>query len=164
MALRELSAGIEGLIALSPSLRLIGPGAGTSIAVDEEFREGTIFPFTIERQGRALSATDCRALYQALAQDLSDVIAVSVPDRDILARHCLIGQPVRIERQASEPTAALRLCAGARAVTESWSQDPVVAAQNLHRELDHVAETVAKIEVLLTHTDVSELTELSHGN
>jgi hypothetical protein len=164
MALRELSAGIESLIALSPSLRLIGPGPGTSVADDEEFREGTIFPFTIERQGRALSATDCRALYQALAQDLSDVIAVSAPDRDVLARRCLIGQPVRIERQASEPTAALRLCAGARAVTESWSQDPVVAAQNLHRELDHVAETVAKIEVLLTHTDVSELTELSHGN
>jgi len=164
MALRELSAGIESLIALSPSLRLIGPGAGTSVADDEEFREGTIFPFTIERQGRALSATDCRVLYQALAQDLSDVIAVSAPDRDILARHCLIGQPVRIERQASEPTAALRLCAGARAVTENWSQDPVIAAQNLHRELDHVAETVAKIELLLTHTDAAKLTELSHGN
>jgi hypothetical protein len=164
MALRELSAGIESLIALSPSLRLIGPDAGTSVADDEEFREGTIFPFTIERQGRALSATDCRALYQALAQDLSDVIAVSAPDRDVLARRCLIGQPVRIERQASEPTAALRLCAGARAVTESWSQDPVTAAQNLHRELDHVAETVAKIELVLAHTDVSELTELSHGN
>jgi len=164
MALRELSAGIESLIALSPSLRLIGPGAGTSVADDEEFREGTIFPFTIERQGRALSATDCRVLYQALAQDLSDVIAVSAPDRDILARHCLIGQPVRIERQVSEPTAALRLCAGARAVTENWSQDPVIAAQNLHRELDHIAETVAKIELLLTHTDAAKLTELSHGN
>jgi len=164
MALRELSAGIESLIALSPSLRLIGPGGGTSVADDEEFREGTIFPFTIERQGRALSATDCRVLYQALAQDLSDVIAVSAPDRDVLARHCLVGQPVRIERQAGEPTAALRLCAGARAVTESWSPDPVVAAQNLHRELDHVAETVAKIELLLTHTDAAKLTELSHGN
>jgi len=164
MALRELSAGMESLIALSPSLRLIGPGPGTCYADDEEFCEATIFPFTIERQSRMLSATDCRVLYQTLAQDLGEVIAASAPDRDILARRCLLGQPVRIERYASEPTAALRLCAGARSVIESWSPDPVIAAQNLHRELDHVAETVAKIELLLTHTDVSELTELSHGN
>ena len=164
MALRELSAGIESLVALSPSLRLIGAGPATSFADDEEFCEATILPFTIERQGRTLSATDCRVLYQALAQDLGDVIAVSASDRDVLARRCLVGQPVRIERQTSEPTAALRLCAAARSVTESWSADPVVAAQNLHRELDHIAETVAKIELLLTHTDVAELTELSHGN
>jgi hypothetical protein len=70
---------------------------------------------------------------------------------------------VRIERHRSEPTAALRLCIGARLVTESWSSDAVVASQNLHRELDRIAESVAKIELLLAHTDVTELTELSHG-
>jgi hypothetical protein len=164
MALRELSSGIESLIALSPSLRLIGGGAGSSFADDEEFCEATIFPFTIERGGRALSATDCRVLYQALAQDLSGVIDGSRSDRDILAHRCLLGQPVRIERRRGEPTAALRLCVGARAVTEGWSSDPVAAANNLHRELDHVGETVAKIELLLTHTDMTELRELSHGN
>jgi hypothetical protein len=164
MALRELSAGIESLIALSPSLRLIGGSAGFSRADDEEFCEATILPFTIERGGRALSATDCRVLYQALAQDLSGVIKATSSDRDILARRCLLGQPVRIERKGLEPTAALRLCVGARAVTENWSSDPVAAAKNLHRELDHVAETIAKIELLLTHTDMTELTELSHGD
>jgi hypothetical protein len=163
MALRELSAGIESLIALSPSLRLIGAGASPGGADDEEFREATVLPFTIEQHGKALSATDCRVLYSALAQDLSEVISGSESDRAIFARRCLIGQPVRIERHRGEPTAALRLCIGARLVTESWSSDAVVAAQNLHRELDRIAESVAKIELLLAHTDVTKLTELSDG-
>ncbi|HLZ00703.1 MAG TPA: hypothetical protein VKR55_00980 [Bradyrhizobium sp.] len=163
MALRELGAGIESLITLSPSLRPICAGTGMTGADDEEFSEATIFPFTIERQGRSLSATDCRVLYHALAQDLGEVIAGSRPDRAVLARRCLLGQPVRIERQGLEPTAALRLCVGARLVTEAWSTDAVMAARSLHRELDHIAETVAKIELLLAHTDVTQLTELSDG-
>ena len=163
MALRELAAGIESLITLSPSLRLLAAPTRSVGAQDEEFGEATIFPFTIERRGRAISATDCRLLYQALAQDLGEVIAASRSDRAILARRCLLGQPVRIERRGHEPTAALRLCIGARQVTESWSIDAVAAAQNLHRELDHVAEAIAKVEFLLAHTDVTQLTELSHG-
>jgi hypothetical protein len=162
-ALHELAAGIESLITLSPSLRLIAAPDRSVSTQDEEFGEATIFPFTIERQGRAISATDCRLLYQALAQDLGDVIAASRRDRAILARRCLLGQPVRIERRGYEPTAALRLCIGARQVTESWSADAVAAAQSLHHELDHVAEIIAKIELLLAHTDVTQLTELSHG-
>lgn len=163
MALRELGAGIKSLIALSPSLRPIGAGTVMAGADDEEFGEATIFPFTIERQGRVLSATDCRVLYHALAEDLGGVIAASRADRAVLARRCLLGQPVRIERHGFGPTAALRLCVGARDVTEAWSTDPVMAAQNLHRELDRIAETIAKIELLLAHTDVTQLTELSHG-
>jgi hypothetical protein len=163
MALRELSAGIESLVVLSPSLRLIGNAESFGGAPDEEFREITILPFTIEQHGRALSATGCRVLYQALAQDLGEVIAGSKFDRAVLARRCLVGQPVRIERQKTGPTAALRLCVGAPLVTESWSSDAVVAARNLHRELDRIAESVAKIELLLANTDVMRLTELSHG-
>ena len=54
----------------------------------------------------------------------------SEADRDLIARRCLIGQPVRIERLKA-PTAALRLCVGARLVTEAWSPDAEVARQNL---------------------------------
>ena len=50
-ALRELRAGIESLIALSPSLRLVG-ATDDATADDDEFSEATIFPFTIHRRGR----------------------------------------------------------------------------------------------------------------
>ena len=101
-------------------------------------------------------------LYQALAQDLSQVIDGSEAERGIVARRCLVGQPVRIER-VREPTAVLRLCVGARLVTETWSPDAVIAAQNVYRELDCIAETVAKIELLLALDGEAGLRELSHG-
>jgi len=159
MALREYRAGIEDLVTLSPSLRLAGVGA-TAAAEDEEFTETTIFPFTLNRQGRALSAHECRALYAVLAQDLSSVIDGGETDCGIIAQRCLIGQPVRIERPGSEPTAVLRLCVGARQLTETWSADAVTAQQNLQRELDAIAEIVAKIELLLAYSGERGFTEL----
>src|SRR5690606_41302743 len=41
----------------------------------------------------------------------------------VAARQCLVGQPVRIERPCEAPIAALRLCIGARQVTEAWCDD-----------------------------------------
>jgi len=84
-------------------------------------------------------------------------------DRDIIAQRCLIGQPVRIERPGREPTAALRLCVGAPQVTDTWSADAAVAQQNLQRELDHIAEVVAKVELLLAYAGERGITELSNG-
>jgi hypothetical protein len=160
-ALREFRAGVESLVALSPSLRLVDAGYVPS-ADDEEFSETTIFPVALHRQGRPISAHDCRVLHHALGQDLSQVIDGSEAECDILARRCLVGQPVRIER-VKEPTAVLRLCVGARQVTETWSPDAVIAAQNVYRELDCIAETVAKIELLLALDGEAGLRGLSHG-
>lgn len=162
LALRHYRAGIEDLMALSPPLRLVGPEAG-SIAGDEEFSEPTIFPFTLHQLPRALSSHECRALYGVLAEDLSGVVAGGAADRDIVARRCLVGQPVRIERAGGAPTAVLRLCVGARMISETWSADAEVAGRNLRRELDHVAEVVAKIELLLACAGERGWTELSNG-
>ena len=163
MALRELGVGIENLLILSPSLRLIGAAPQAVSANDEEFSETTIFPFVVSRNGTALSVHDSRRLYRALAQDLSQAVGGSEADREIAACRCLVGQPVRIELPDGEATAALRLCLGAGLVTEAWSQDPVTSAQNLYRELDRVAEIIAKIELLLAHGGGMELPEPSHG-
>ncbi|MBV9459430.1 MAG: hypothetical protein JO141_18195 [Bradyrhizobium sp.] len=159
MALREYRVGIEDLLALSSSLRLAGVGI-TAADEDEEFTEATIFPFTLNRGGRVLSPHESRALYSVLAQDLSGVIDGGEADRDVIARRCLIGQPVRIERPGSEPTAVLRLCIGARQLTETWSADAAIAQQNLQRELDSIAEIVAKIELLLAYSGEGGFTEL----
>jgi len=163
-ALRELQAGIESLIMLSPSLRLIGSGAKACGTEDEEFAHATIFPFTINRHRGPLSTDQCRVVYRALAQDLREAIGGSEADRAVAARCCLIGQPVRIEMRDEKPTAALRLCVGARLVTETWSPDGRAAQQNLQRELDRIAGVVAKIELMLEHADRTEFVELPYAN
>ena len=162
-ALREFRATVENLIALSPQLCSIGSDVSLDDADDEEFCEPTIFPFTIEGKGGTFSSHECRALYNALAQDLGDVIGRSASDRDLAVRRCLVGQPVRIERSGAAPTAVLRLCAGARVVTETWAPNADVAQRNLQAELDCVAEIVAKIELTVAHVADKGFAELSHG-
>lgn len=163
LALRELRIGIESLVALSPSLHSLGTSAKACVADDEEFSGGTIFPFTLHRGGSALSATECRIVHRALTRDFSDAVAGSAADTELAARRCLVGQPVRIERRDEPPTAVLRLCLGARLVTEAWSQDASLARQNLQRELDRIASVVAKIELVLARADTPEFLESCHG-
>jgi selenocysteine lyase/cysteine desulfurase len=158
-ALRDYRIGIESLLSLSPSLQPVDAAGATD---DEEFSEATIFPFTLHHNGRALSVHDCRMLHGALAEDLGGVIDGSEADRDLVARRCLIGQPVRIERLKA-PTAALRLCVGARLVTEAWSPDAKVARQNLQEQLDGIAEIVAKIECLLALDGRTGMRGMSRG-
>jgi hypothetical protein len=57
----------------------------------------------------------------------------------------------------------LRLCAGARLVTETWAPNVDVAERNLQAELDCAAEVVAKIELVLAHAADKGFAELSHG-
>jgi len=70
-------------------------------------------------------------------------------DRQVAAQRCLIGQPVRLERPDGPPSCALRLCVGARLVTESWSADAGEAQRNLQQVLDRIAHVLVKIELLL---------------
>ncbi|HMD75573.1 MAG TPA: hypothetical protein VKG05_17040, partial [Steroidobacteraceae bacterium] len=88
-------------------------------------------------------------LYRALNRDMSKTIATSAADAEVAARHCLIGQPVKLERAGAKPVAALRLCIGARLITEGWSQESASARRNLEHTLDRIAGVVAKIELLL---------------
>lgn len=76
------------------------------------------------------------------------------------ARHCLIGQPARIERKVEHPAAVLRLCVGAREVIEAWSPDATMARQSLERQIDRIAVVIAKIEMSLAH---AHFAEISHG-
>ena len=148
-AVKELGRGIQDLIMLSPSLEAVQPPAQTPAAEDEEFREATIFPFTVRGPHGSIEAEKCRALYRALNRDMSKAIATSVADAEVAARACLIGQPVRLERAGAKPIAALRLCIGARLITEGWSPDAASARRNLEHALDCLAAVIAKIELLL---------------
>ena len=65
------------------------------------------------------------------------------------ARRCQIGQPVALGTSSGGRTAALRICAGARLVSETWSADAAVAQRNLQRQLTDVGTVLAKLEWLL---------------
>ena len=163
MALTIFGEGVEWIIASSPSLRLLPPqqrpaGEGTN---DDEFSQRTIFPFVIRRGDRILSLEQCKKLYRALARDAVDEASADAPAA-VAAQPCLIGQPVALGDGKGQPTAALRICAGARLVTEAWSPDADIARGNLQRELGHVGTVVAKIEWLLAQMDNSDLAEVCH--
>ena len=148
-AVAELGRGIEDLIMLSPSLQAVPRLATAPAESDEEFSDPTIFPFTVHGPHGAIGAEKCRALYRALNRDMSKLIVTSAADAEIAARCCLIGQPVKLERAAAKPIAALRLCIGGRLITQAWSSEAAAARRNLEHVLDRIAGVVAKIELLL---------------
>ncbi len=166
MALATFGKGVERVIASSPCLQLLPPQPRPADdGIDEELAERTVFPFVIGTKDCALSLEDCRKIYRTLARDARDCIATEVRgrDADIAAKACLIGQPVALGRRSLNPVAALRICAGARLVTETWCSDAETARENLQRELDHVGTIVAKIEWLLAHADGLTVAELPRG-
>jgi hypothetical protein len=158
-ALTMFGEGVQRMIASSPSLRPLPPQLERDGgADDEELAQPTIFPFSISRDGRLLSPDDCRTISRALARDARESVAADkLQQPEIAAKLCLVGQPVALDH-----VAALRICAGARLVTEAWSSDPDAARDNLRRELDRVAAIVAKIEWLAAHIDDLNLGEACH--
>jgi hypothetical protein len=163
IALETFGNGVEQVIASSPSLRLLPPqprppGEGVD---DDELAQRTIFPFVIEQNDRVLSLEHTKKLYRALAQGVTDTASADAPV--VAATPCLIGQPVALGGGEGQPTAALRICAGARLVTESWSSDADIARKNLQRELGNVGAIVAKIEWLLAHGDGLDSAEVRSG-
>ncbi|MCK1389049.1 hypothetical protein [Bradyrhizobium sp. 21] len=147
--LAELAAGIDSMIALSPLLRAIPAAIEKPGADDEEFAQATIFPFTLLRGGKPVSIAETAAVHRGLARDMNSDISGSAADRQVAVQRCLIGQPVRLERQDDAPQAVLRLCVGARLVTEAWSPDAVQAQTHVQHILDRIAHVLVKIELLL---------------
>ena len=88
---------------------------------------------------------------------------VSREDPEIAAKPCLIGQPVVLGCDERNPSAALRISASARLVSEAWSSDNGTARGNLQRAIEHVGTAVAKLEGLLARMDGLELAGVSHG-
>ena len=148
-AMAELAAGIDSMIALSPSLRAVPTAFDKAGADDEEFTQRTIFPFALLRNGKPASIAETSTVHRALARDMNDEIGGSAADRQVAAQRCLVGQPVRLERPDHAPQAVLRLCVGARLVTEAWSADEAQAQRNLQHVLDQIAHVVVKVELLL---------------
>jgi hypothetical protein len=167
LALTTFGQGVRQIIASSRSIQLLPPqqtpqDGGVD---DEELAQPTIFPFVIRHEGRTLSLDDCRKIHRALSRDARGALAANEAGRDhqIAAQLCLVGQPVALGESAAHPVAALRICAGARLVTEAWSPDAGGADANVRRELGRVGAVVSKIEWLLAHLDDLPSAESSRG-
>jgi hypothetical protein len=130
-AIEQLGNGIRQTVDASPSLQLLPSQSDQVGAVldDEEQQLTTIFPFTIEREGRRLSLDECKDIY-----------------RKLRANGYMVGQPVGWNNGAG---AALRICISARHVTEAWTPDRPLAMQNLMHVIERVAVVAATIESML---------------
>lgn len=144
-ALHELGVGIARMIAASPSLRLLPPQQHPG---DDEMALPTIFAFTLEPDGVPLASQACKGIHRALARAEADSHSGGVDDL-VTEASCLVGQPVEWQGAAGQSIAALRICIGARHVSDAWSADASLAKRNLQRQLAHVATIVARTEWLL---------------
>ncbi len=159
-ALKTFGEAVERLIAASPWLDLLPWQERPRDDANEEMAQRTIFSFVI-RQGEGIrSLSECRTLYRTLA---GHGVA---GDLKPAAQACLIGQPVALGvalGRDSSPSAALRISASARLVSEAWSPDTETADRNLQRAVDQAAIAIANLESLLADMDGLEPKDASHG-
>jgi hypothetical protein len=151
-ALEQFAAATPRLIAHSETLALL-PDAMPHSCGGGKMALRTIFPFIVRRDGQALSSDACLAIYRALNRDVAGILPDDAPARErrIAAQPCHIGQPVTLHESAGVRTSALRISAGARFVSESWSPDEDAAAANIGREIEQVAMIVEKIDLLVRY-------------
>jgi len=152
-ALERFSAFVRERLARSSSLTLL-PTRRAELHEgmdDEEMSVGTIFPFLTRREGVALKPDQCTSIYKMLNQDASHLLpeTASLREKALAAQPCHIGQPVPQRQSDGTMTAVLRVSAGARVVSESWSADSGRAQANLQSEFDQIAMIFDKIELLL---------------
>jgi len=148
-ALARFGEAVSQILESSPSLEpLFCPPREND---GEEMSLTTIFPFAIRRNGDLLQFDDCAKIYRALNSRLQPAHATD-EERQLAAQLCHIGQPVALRREGGT-MAVLRISAGARVVSETWSADEAVAQANLQHEIDQVAAICRKIEFLVTRLD-----------
>jgi hypothetical protein len=161
-ALRNFADEIQALIAREPLLappdenEPASPPADDGID-DEEFALRTIFPFLMLREGTPISLAEGRALYRALNEDLAALLPASATaeERRIAAQPCHIGQPVAVPGPDGQAVAALRISAGARVVSETWSAaGEETALARLQGEFTQLRVIMAKVSLLMRHDEV----------
>ena len=147
MAFWQFSVFVRTRIARSPCLNYFPLQMGQAPANDDdEMSTRTIFPFTVCR-GKILSYDECAILYRLLNEDASHLLPATATQRkrSVAAQRCHIGQPVRLPGGGG----ALRVSAGSRVVSDSWSEDEEISIANLQCEFHQVDAVFEKIELLV---------------
>ncbi len=150
VALAEFAAATARHMARYPELRLLPEAESCGAGEDsDEFAARTIFPFTVVRDGRALSFTEARVLHQVLNLD-GAALGLAEP----VATACHIGQPVAIADGAGGSIGALRISADARLVSDSWAgEGDLVSTGRLIDRLDRIGAVFEKLRFPLANFD-----------
>jgi hypothetical protein len=159
LALEQFAETIPCLIEAEPCLEALPLPAHSSGNVDnEEFASRTIFPFFVQHKGVHLPNRQAGILYRALNEDVAGLLPSTLPPmlRLLAARRCHIGQPVAVADGHGGSAGALRISAGARFVSESWSGDFVASREKLRAEFDQVRAIIEKIALLVRYFDAIE--------
>jgi hypothetical protein len=158
LVLRTFARTVPRLIAAKPNLHLLPTwdGAGADRLDDEEMGVRTIFAFFVSRHGKFLSVEACGLIYRALNCDVSSLLPrwVTARQRQVAARCCHIGQPVGMPDPAGSIAGTLRISAGARVVSDSWSAAGLAASlRKLDEECEQVRTILEKIDILVENFD-----------
>ena len=123
---------------------------------NDELGVRTIFPFLMRRGDSLLSVDDCRIIYRALNRDVGPLLPpdTSVVDCALGGQLCHIGQPVAVRQPSGFVAGALRINAGARIVSETWSKaGEAVASERLAHEVAQVRTILDKIQLILRYLE-----------
>jgi hypothetical protein len=156
VAMSEFAAAVPRMLADHACLEPLPQPAwfDDAEADDEEFGQRSIFPFLVMRHGQPLTLAQSRTLYAALNRDLSQIVGTSSADMAIAAKICHVGQPVGIRGAGAHALGAIRVSAGARLISQSWSSghdgSSVDALRSKIAELRLVFE---KIELIVSRLD-----------
>jgi len=151
VALAEFAAAAVRHLARYPELNPLPEAEGCGAGEDnDEFAARTIFPFTVMRDGHALSFAQARVLHQALNM-YAAVLGFAEP---VAATPCHIGQPAAIADGAGGTIGALRISADARLVSDSWGgHDDIASTGTLVGRLDRIGAVFQKLRFLVANFD-----------
>src|SRR6185312_5608702 len=133
-------------------------------AVPAEFRRYALGRFAEIVPGLIASEENLELLSDPRTDSVRDeewasrsIFPFLVRHRSLAAQPCHIGQPVALALPQGGSVAALRISAGARVVSESWSAAGEAASlANLEREFEQVRVILAKLDLLVRHFDAIE--------
>lgn len=145
LALGEFSTAAARAIGRRKNLALLPEPAWVfdETDIDDEFSVRTVFPFVVKRNGMPLSLAESRTIYQALNDDVCEIIDCENPAQmRVAATVCHIGQPVAMMMDGVE-TGALRIAADARLVSDCFAGADVLGA------IDALKKKSADLDVVL---------------
>lgn len=148
---REVMARISAHPLLEP---LIEPAhqyfARTGRHGDELSTRRTIFPFLLRHpDGRYLTPAEVRALYEKLNDDIRHEPGIPPDHQNLAGQRCHVGQPTIL---AGKDTAALRISASARIISQCWHEGDGDMA-GIDKELQRVSITLDKISLCVETPD-----------
>jgi hypothetical protein len=158
LAMTEFATSVPRMLAEHPMLAPLPEPEWLDVAAaeDEEFGVQTIFPFLVVRQGQPLTLAQARTLYAALNRDLSPIFKASSAATAVAAKVCHVGQPVGVGGAGSEDLGALRISAGARLMSDSWSSGhDGRSVEALRAKISDLRLVLEKIALIVSRMDHS---------